>query len=87
MHDDDVDRRREREAVRRQLDGATRLTAPVELSADGLTLPATVDIVVVHTGQIATAMVAFALGDPIPEEELASWAEAVAELQAEAVER
>lgn len=63
-------------------DDATRLTAPVELSAEGLTLPATVDVVVVHTGQVASAIVAFALGEAIPEEDLAGWTQALAEQQA-----
>lgn len=63
-------------------DGATRLTAPVELSAEGLTLPATVELVVVHTGQVASALVGFALGEAIPEEDLEGWATAIAELQA-----
>lgn len=62
-------------------DGATRLTSPVELSAEGLTLPATVELVVVHTGQVASALVAFALGDAIPDDELASWTTALAEKQ------
>lgn len=59
-------------------DGATRLTAPVELSAEGLTLPATVELVVVHTDQVASALVAFALGEAIPEEELEGWTTAIA---------
>ena len=63
-------------------DGATRLTAPVELSAEGLTLPATVELVVVHTGQVASALVAFALGDAIPDDELEAWTTAIAEKQA-----
>lgn len=63
-------------------DGATRLTSPVELSAEGLTLPATVELLVVHTGQVVTALVAFALGDAIPDEELEGWATAVSEKQA-----
>lgn len=64
-------------------DGATRLRAPVELAADDVTLPATVDLVVVHTDQIATAIVGFALGEPLADEDLASWTQRAAELQAE----
>jgi hypothetical protein len=63
-------------------DGATRLRAPVELAAEGLTLEATVDLVVVHTGQVASALVAFALGDPIEDGELEGWTRRLAELQA-----
>lgn len=62
-------------------DGATRLQAPMELTAEGMTLPATVDLVVVHTGQVATSIVGFALGDPIPGEDLEAWTERLAELQ------
>lgn len=62
-------------------DGSTRLQAPMELTAEGMTLPATVDMIVVHTGQVATAIVGFALGDAIPTEELESWTERAAELQ------
>jgi hypothetical protein len=62
-------------------DGATRLRAPMELTAEGMTLPATVDLVVVHTGQVVTAIVGFALGEPIAEEDLESWTERAAELQ------
>lgn len=63
-------------------DGATRLRSPVELSAEGLTLPATVDLVVVHTGELATALVAFAIGEPVPDADLERWASAVARQQA-----
>ena len=63
-------------------DGATRLRAPVELSSDGLTLPATIDLVTVHTGQVLSALVAFSIGDPIADEDLERWATTLAERQA-----
>lgn len=64
-------------------DGATHLRAPVELSADDLTLPATVDLIVLHTGQLATVIVGFALGEPLAEEDLEAWTQRAADLQAE----
>lgn len=63
-------------------DGATRLRAPMEVSAEGLTLPATVDMVVVHTDQIVSALVGFALGEPLAEDDLEAWTQQLAELQA-----